>query len=196
MEEIRRLRIQQRLRGNLPRPEEEMSKETYASALPYFPPINDETINSYRAAYGACVIAIIFFGGLVAPMIELKMGIGGTSYLEFIESISLPTQLAKVDPIVASFCGGAVGVLTSLFIVEANNIKNKKGERCLYCRGTGYLNCGSCSGNGVAVGVVSNNGGKQACGQCGGLGKVMCTSCLCTGKMLASEHDVRLDPWN
>jgi hypothetical protein len=35
----------------------------------------------------------------------------------------LPTQLAEVDPIVASFCGGGVGVLTSLLIVEKNNAK-------------------------------------------------------------------------
>ena len=31
----------------------------------------------------------------------------------------LPQQLAQVDPIVASFCGGAVGVLSTLMVVEA-----------------------------------------------------------------------------
>jgi hypothetical protein len=39
----------------------------------------------------------------------------------------LPTQLAQVDPIVASFCGGGVGVLTALLIVEINNAKMQVG---------------------------------------------------------------------
>jgi hypothetical protein len=30
----------------------------------------------------------------------------------------LPAQLAEVDPIVASFCGGAVGVVSALLVVE------------------------------------------------------------------------------
>ena len=49
-------------------------------------------------------------------MLELRLGLGGISYYEFITSVHLPTQLAEVDPIVASFCGGAVGVLTSLLV--------------------------------------------------------------------------------
>ncbi len=48
----------------------------------------------------------------------------------------LPTQLAEVDPIVASFCGGGVGVLTALLIVEANNAKMQARRwRCLLARG-------------------------------------------------------------
>jgi hypothetical protein len=57
----------------------------------------------------------------------------GTSYYEFITSMQLPSQLAEVDPIVASFCGGAVGVLTSLLIVEANNARVQEKKRCFYC---------------------------------------------------------------
>jgi hypothetical protein len=33
----------------------------------------------------------------------------GTTYLEFVQSLHLPAQLAEVDPIVASFCGGWLG---------------------------------------------------------------------------------------
>jgi len=51
----------------------------------------------------------------------------GTSYFDFIRGLHLPTQLAEVDPIVASFCGGGVGVLTALLIVEANNAKMQVG---------------------------------------------------------------------
>jgi hypothetical protein len=45
-------------------------------------------------------------------------GCAGSSYPEFIQSVHLPAQLAEVDPIVASFCGGAVGVVSALLVVE------------------------------------------------------------------------------
>ena len=45
----------------------------------------------------------------------------------------LPSQLAQVDPIVASFCGGAVGVLSTLLVVEVNNTKKQAAQRCVYC---------------------------------------------------------------
>lgn len=45
----------------------------------------------------------------------------------------LPSQLAQVDPIVASFCGGAVGVLSTLLLVEVNNAKLQAKTRCVYC---------------------------------------------------------------
>jgi len=58
----------------------------------------------------------------------------GQSYNEFIASMHLPGQLAAVDPIVASFCGGAVGVLTTLMVVEANNADQQAKRRCFYCQ--------------------------------------------------------------
>ena len=50
----------------------------------------------------------------------------------------LPGQLAAVDPIVASFCGGAVGVLSTLMIVEANNADQQAKRRCFYCQARGW----------------------------------------------------------
>lgn len=38
--------------------------------------------------------------------------------MDFIHSLHLPEQLAEVDPIVASFCGGAVGAVSALLVVE------------------------------------------------------------------------------
>lgn len=35
----------------------------------------------------------------------------------------------------------------------------------------------------------------ERCGSCSGTGKVMCIACLCTGKKVAREHDIRLDPF-
>ena len=40
---------------------------------------------------------------------------------------------AQVDPIVASFCGGAVGVLSTLLVVEVNNKDRQAAQRCVYC---------------------------------------------------------------
>jgi hypothetical protein len=44
---------------------------------------------------------------------------------------------SEVDPIVASFSGGAVGVISALMVVEINNVKQQEHKRCKYCLGTG-----------------------------------------------------------
>lgn len=46
---------------------------------------------------------------------------------------------SQVDPIVASFSGGAVGVISALMVVEINNVKQQEQKRCKYCLGTGNL---------------------------------------------------------
>ena len=38
---------------------------------------------------------------------------------------------SEVDPIVASFSGGAVGVISSLMVVEVNNVKLQEQKRCI-----------------------------------------------------------------
>lgn len=189
MEEVRRLRIQQRLRGgDVPR-DQEVAEETFSSALPFLPPLTAKNLNAYYTFYGTFVMGLIVFGGLLAPILEVKLGIGGTSYAEFVASLNLPSQLAQVDPIVASFCGGAVGVVSALLVVEVNNIDKQRHNRCHYCEGTGYLMCGNCVGSGI------NAMSHGSCTICSGTGKVMCTSCLCTGKQMATEHDPRFDPF-
>lgn len=65
--------------------------------------------------------------------LKMCMMCPGTSYAEFIRMAHLPAQLADVDPIVASFCGGAVGVLSTLMLVEVNNSKTQAASRCIYC---------------------------------------------------------------
>ncbi|KXZ44851.1 hypothetical protein GPECTOR_61g804 [Gonium pectorale] len=189
MEEVRRLRIQQRLKGGDDSKEAELSQEQFVSALPFLPPLSQKTLNSYYTAYASMVAGIIAFGALVAPILEVKLGLGGTSYLDFVQSMHLPNQLAQVDPIVASFCGGAVGVLSALLVVEINNVEKQTKNRCFYCEGTGYLMCGHCVGSGIDPAT------KELCPYCAGSSKVMCTSCLCTGKQLATEHDPRIDPF-
>jgi len=196
MEEVRRLRIQERLKrrsAGVPEEAESFINERFPSALPFAPPLNINTIRTYYLIFGGIIAAIILFGGLVSPILEVRLGLGGQSYADFIESIHLPEQLSQVDPIVASFCGGAVGVLTSLLIVEVNNVKQQAKSRCAYCEGTGYIACGNCFSSGT---IISAQGEKGMCTNCSGTGKVACTACLCTGKMMATEHDPRIDPFD
>ncbi|RVW19971.1 Protein ORANGE-GREEN, chloroplastic [Vitis vinifera] len=121
--------------------------------------------------------------------------------------IIVPRLPSQVDPIVASFSGGAVGVISALMVVEINNVKQQENKRCKYCLGTGYLACARCSSTGALVliePVSTVNSGSQPlsppkterCSNCSGAGKVMCPTCLCTGMEMASEHDPRIDPFD
>ncbi|CAM8978949.1 unnamed protein product [Rhodiola kirilowii] len=210
MEEVRRLRIQQRIKSvelGMLKEEEENELPNFPSFIPFLPPLSSENLKQY---YGTCfslISGIILFGGLLAPTLELRLGLGGTSYSDFIQSMHLPMQLSQVDPIVASFSGGAVGVISALMVVEINNVKQQEHKRCKYCIGTGYLACARCSGSGSVVliePVSTFNGGDQPllppkterCSNCSGSGKVMCPTCLCTGMEMASEHDPRIDPFD
>lgn len=76
-------------------------------------------------SYGSCCLAHVWT--------ECYVLCAGTTYSEFIKMMQLPSQLAHVDPIVASFCGGAVGVLSAFMVVEANNAKAQEKRRCQYC---------------------------------------------------------------
>lgn len=46
-------------------------------------------------------------------------------------------KISQVDPIVASFSGGAVGVISILMLIEANNVEQQEKKMCKYCHGTG-----------------------------------------------------------
>lgn len=210
MEEVRRLRIQQRIKTAEHDMQDVDDNEipNFPSFIPFLPPLTTTTLKQYYIFCFGLVAGIILFGGLLAPMLELKLGLGGTSYKDFIRSVHLPPQLSEVDPIVASFSGGAVGVISSLMVVEMNNAKQQEQKRCRYCHGTGYLACARCSGTGalVAVEAVSTFGSKsdipsrpsmaERCPNCSGAARVMCPTCLCTGMAMASEHDPRIDPFD
>jgi len=196
MEEVRRLRIQERFKSGDARPER--PQREFNSAIPGLPQLTAATIDQYYTAWGVTMVGLLLFGGVLAPLVELKLGLGGTSYSEFISSIGLPSTLGKVDPIVASFTGGAVGVITSLLFVEVNNVEEQARSDCVYCKGKGYLSCVACASTGKLVDPVACADGThtvQFCGTCTGTGKVMCVSCLSTGRALVSEHDPRIDPF-
>ncbi|KAL7157108.1 hypothetical protein ABFS83_02G055600 [Erythranthe nasuta] len=149
MEEVRRLRIQQRIKNT----ELGIINEVEENELPNFPSfiLNSANLKQYYATCFSLMAGIMLFGGLIAPFLELKLVVGGTSYSDFITSMHLSMQLSEVDPIVASFSGGAVGVISALMVVEINNVKQQENKRCKYCLGTGYLACARCTSTGSLV---------------------------------------------
>lgn len=204
MEEVRRLRIQQRIKSaelGILTEDQENELPNFPSFIPFLPPLTSENLKQYYATCFSLIAGFMLFGGLLAPSLELKLGLGGTSYADFIQSMHLPMQLSQVDPIVASFSGGAVGVISALMVVEINNVRQQEHKRCKYCLGTGYLACARCSNTGALV--LINGADKspsppktERCPNCSGSGKVMCPTCLCTGMAMASEHDPRIDPFD
>ena len=76
----------------------------------------ETSIKDYYIAFTILVLALIFFGGYIAPMAEVKLGLGcvhirlyrssvpplnhatrrGTSYAEWVTSVGLPKQLSEV----------------------------------------------------------------------------------------------------
>ncbi|KAI3978415.1 hypothetical protein MKX01_013213 [Papaver californicum] len=205
-----RLRIQQRIRNTelgIVNDVQDSELPDFPSFIPFLPPLTSANLKVYYATCFSLIGGIMIFGGLLAPALELKLGIGGTSYEEFIRNMHLPLQLSEVDPIVASFSGGAVGVISALMVVEINNVKQQEHKRCKYCLGTGYLACARCisSGSLVLVDPIATLDGNdrplsppttERCSNCSGTGKVMCPTCLCTGMAMASEHDPRIDPFD
>ncbi|XP_071910702.1 protein ORANGE-LIKE, chloroplastic-like isoform X3 [Coffea arabica] len=181
MEEVRRLRVQQHIKSikvSDGTGEQENEMPDIPSSIPFLPHV-----------------------------LELKLGLGGTSYEDFIHTLHLPMQLSQVDPIVASFSGGAVGVISALMLIEVNNVEQQEKKRCKYCHGSGYLACARCSASGTCLKFepISTSSDSirqlhgpttQRCQNCSGSGKVMCPTCLCTGMAMASEHDPRIDPFD
>ncbi|CAM8916874.1 unnamed protein product [Rhodiola kirilowii] len=209
MEEVRRLRVQQRLRSMRAIDESGETNEMpdITSSIPFLSNVTPKTLKQLYLTSLSFISGVIVFGGLIAPVLELKLGIGGTSYEDFIRGMHLPLQLSQVDPIVASFSGGAVGVISALMLIEVNNVEQQEKKRCKYCLGTGYLACARCSASGVCVSIEpiklssASDRPLQApttmrCLNCSGAGKVMCPTCLCTGMVMASEHDPRIEPFD
>ncbi|KAK9985858.1 hypothetical protein SO802_030809 [Lithocarpus litseifolius] len=211
MEEVRRLRVQQHIKNvkvfNESSEEEANEMPDIPSSIPFLPYVTPKTLKQLYLTSVSFISGIIIFGGFIAPTLELKLGLGGTSYEDFIRSMHLPMQLSQVDPIVASFSGGAVGVISALMLIEANNVEQQEKKRCKYCNGTGYLACARCSASGVRLSIdplsVSSVSDRplqvpttKRCQNCSGAGKVMCPTCLCTGMLMASEHDPRIDPFD
>ena len=57
----------------------QVGEEKFPSAVPFLPPLTDATMTQYFRFYTAAVAAIVIFGGLLSPILEVKLGLGGES---------------------------------------------------------------------------------------------------------------------
>jgi hypothetical protein len=55
----------------------EIEQQKYLSALPFLPPLTEKSLTTYYTIYGAFFGAVILFGGLLAPLLEVRIGVGG-----------------------------------------------------------------------------------------------------------------------
>ena len=55
----------------------EIEQQKYLSALPFLPAITEKTLKTYYTFYAAFFGTVILFGGLLAPLLEVKIGLGG-----------------------------------------------------------------------------------------------------------------------
>lgn len=90
-----------------------------------------------------------------------------------------------LDPDLAAFVGGAVGVIGTLESIMARRRAVRERLTCVYCDGAGTLTCGVC------IGGCRNTAGTS-CANCNGLGKVACVSCQGSGNsvLLASDRNL------
>ncbi|KAK6126461.1 hypothetical protein DH2020_039797 [Rehmannia glutinosa] len=212
---LRRLRVQQRIKSMdvvYDGPDVENEMPDIPSSIPFLPHVTPKTLKQLYLTSFSFISGVIVFGGLVAPVLELKLGLGGTSYEEFIHTMHLPMQLSQVDPIVASFSGGAVGVISALMLLEINNVEQQEKKRCKYCHGTGYLACARCSASGLCLSIepiVASASDRplrapttKRCTNCSGAGKIRFSAkgnvpnMPLHGMMMASEHDPRIEPFD
>ena len=65
------------VQGAEPSTEEEVREEKFQSAVPLLPPLSEQTVQMYGQFYVCAVGFIILFGGLLSPILEVRMGLGG-----------------------------------------------------------------------------------------------------------------------
>ncbi|GFQ06526.1 hypothetical protein PHJA_002796600 [Phtheirospermum japonicum] len=93
MEELRRLRVQQRIKSMEFIPDEENEMPEIPSSTSFLPHVTSKSVKQLYITSFIFIIGTIIFGGLVAPILELKLGLGGTSYEDFIRNMHLPMRL-------------------------------------------------------------------------------------------------------
>ncbi|KAK7287119.1 hypothetical protein RIF29_00178 [Crotalaria pallida] len=89
---VRRLRIQKRIKSDelgILKEEQKNGLPNFPSFIPFLPPLV-KCSKPQAISHNMLFSGIILFAGLLAPSLELKLGIGGTSYADFIGSAHLP----------------------------------------------------------------------------------------------------------
>lgn len=73
MEEVRRLRIQQRIKSaelGIIKEEQEYELPNFPSFIPFLPPLSSANLKQYYATCFSLIAGIIIFGGLLAPIVS------------------------------------------------------------------------------------------------------------------------------
>lgn len=68
----------------------QVGEEKFPSAVPFLPPLTDATMTQYFRFYTAAVAIIVVFGGLLSPILEVKLGLGGDSSLSSLARLAAP----------------------------------------------------------------------------------------------------------
>jgi len=95
--------------------------------------------------YGVAVALMLLFGGYIAPIAEVKLGVGSTSYAEFISNAGLPEQCASIKN--ASLMRTTLLLIQSPYFCSCSvkrgpdsGIIHWRSSRSAYSTGS----CGSC----------------------------------------------------
>lgn len=54
-----------------------MENEKYLSAVPFLPPLTEKTLKDYSAFYVAFCVFVVAFGGVLSPILKVRLGLGG-----------------------------------------------------------------------------------------------------------------------
>lgn len=72
----------------------EIEQQKYLSALPFLPAITEKTLKTYYTFYAAFFGAVILFGGLLAPLLEVKIGLGGKPGVIWVTDLFCQQQIS------------------------------------------------------------------------------------------------------
>ncbi|GFQ00679.1 hypothetical protein PHJA_002211800 [Phtheirospermum japonicum] len=96
MEELTRLRVQQRIKSMEFISDEENEMPEIPSSTSFLPHVTSKSLKQLYITSFIFITGTIIFGGLVSPILEQKLGLGGTLYEDFIRNMHLPMQLRYV----------------------------------------------------------------------------------------------------
>lgn len=99
-------------------------------------------------------------------------GVAGTGYalLDVLKGVVIGPS---VNELMAAVCGGTVGVMGTIMILEVRRQHVKEHKQCPYCHGVGKLPCGACYSMGT-VPSPNANASQEPCKTCSESGYLEC----------------------
>lgn len=111
-------------------------------------------------------------GRATTTMVVDPAAVVGTGSI-FVETLKGVHIGPSVNEVMAAFCGGTVGVMSTIIALEVRRQRVKERKQCPYCHGTGKLPCGSCYtlGSTPSPYVAS---AQESCPKCEASGYLIC----------------------